>query len=468
MSDCCNEFEFTSPQETFYMDGGIRGKDGVTFYPHVSAAGVLSWTNDGGKQNPDPVNIKGEDGKSAYAAAQEAGFTGTEQEFNAYLAGIGDLTEDVSDLKSALGFSNIELVNGKRYSTTGTSVNVDSPSSSASAKCKYLPCVEGDIFIYTGNGSTSSRSWAFLDSENNIIGELPPPAVYCSNKIIIAPPNSAGVVFNFINYTTNPPELIKGMMPVYNPYSHKMMSVMGDSISAYTGEIPSGLTPYYTGNNAGVSAPYQMWYNIVAQLLGMGKGVINSDSGSCVTSGVRDDATYIPASSTERCKNLGTKPDVILIAMGVNDYSYMSSAAQFGTWDGTTALGSSADMSDYTVTDFRSAYATMLARIQKKYPKAQIICLTPWFTQRHTTDTGVTYLNAISKTERDYADAIKEIAAIMGCRVIDTNIIGFNRYNYYPTYASDSSSVPTHPNQDGQLVCGLAVVKELLNIALRN
>lgn len=102
MSDCCNEFEFTSPQGTFYMDGGIRGKDGVTFYPHVSAAGILSWTNDGGKQNPDPVNIKGADGMSAYAAAQQAGFTGTEQEFNAYLSGIGELTEDVDDLKSAI------------------------------------------------------------------------------------------------------------------------------------------------------------------------------------------------------------------------------------------------------------------------------------------------------------------------------------------------------------------------------
>ena len=107
MSDCCNEFEFTNPQGTFYMDGGIRGKDGVTFYPHVSAAGVLSWTNDGGKQNPDPVNIKGADGMSAYAAAQQAGFTGTEQEFNAYLSGIGELTEDVSELKSAF---NADLV----------------------------------------------------------------------------------------------------------------------------------------------------------------------------------------------------------------------------------------------------------------------------------------------------------------------------------------------------------------------
>lgn len=102
MSDCCNDFEFVCQQYSFDMSGGIRGADGVTFYPHVSAEGVLSWTNDGGKPNPAPVNIKGADGKSAYAAAVEAGFTGTEAEFNAYLSGIGDLTQEVADQKSAI------------------------------------------------------------------------------------------------------------------------------------------------------------------------------------------------------------------------------------------------------------------------------------------------------------------------------------------------------------------------------
>ena len=36
---------------------------GATFIPHVSEEGVLSWTNDGGFDNPEPVNIKGADGK---------------------------------------------------------------------------------------------------------------------------------------------------------------------------------------------------------------------------------------------------------------------------------------------------------------------------------------------------------------------------------------------------------------------
>lgn len=38
---------------------GADGEDGTTFTPSVSDAGVISWTNDGGEDNPDPVNIKG-------------------------------------------------------------------------------------------------------------------------------------------------------------------------------------------------------------------------------------------------------------------------------------------------------------------------------------------------------------------------------------------------------------------------
>lgn len=39
------------------------GQNGATFYPEVSEDGVLSWTNDRGLPNPEPVNIKGSPGK---------------------------------------------------------------------------------------------------------------------------------------------------------------------------------------------------------------------------------------------------------------------------------------------------------------------------------------------------------------------------------------------------------------------
>lgn len=41
---------------------GTNGRDGVTFTPSMSAAGDLSWTNDGGLANPQTVNLKGPKG----------------------------------------------------------------------------------------------------------------------------------------------------------------------------------------------------------------------------------------------------------------------------------------------------------------------------------------------------------------------------------------------------------------------
>lgn len=45
---------------------GKDGENGATFTPSMSADSVLSWTNDKGLANPDPVNIKGAEGKTPY------------------------------------------------------------------------------------------------------------------------------------------------------------------------------------------------------------------------------------------------------------------------------------------------------------------------------------------------------------------------------------------------------------------
>lgn len=45
-----------------YKGLDFSGKNGTTFTPFVSYEGVLSWTNDGGLENPEPVNIMGPDG----------------------------------------------------------------------------------------------------------------------------------------------------------------------------------------------------------------------------------------------------------------------------------------------------------------------------------------------------------------------------------------------------------------------
>lgn len=69
---------------------GETGEDGAVFIPSVDANGNISWTNDGGLENPVTRNIrgpagpegqKGEDGAGAYEKAQAAGYTGTEATF---------------------------------------------------------------------------------------------------------------------------------------------------------------------------------------------------------------------------------------------------------------------------------------------------------------------------------------------------------------------------------------------------
>lgn len=55
---------------------GTNGRDGVTFTPSMSDDGDLSWTNDGGKANPQTVNLKGPKGDTGETGA--TGATGPE------------------------------------------------------------------------------------------------------------------------------------------------------------------------------------------------------------------------------------------------------------------------------------------------------------------------------------------------------------------------------------------------------
>lgn len=56
------------------MPQGVGGRDGVTFTPAMSAAGDLSWTNDGGLDNPETVNLMGPKGDTG--AKGDPGETG--------------------------------------------------------------------------------------------------------------------------------------------------------------------------------------------------------------------------------------------------------------------------------------------------------------------------------------------------------------------------------------------------------
>lgn len=249
----------------------------------------------------------------------------------------------------------------------------------------------------------------------------------------------------------------------YNVFKGKKLSVLGDSISALQGYVPTGYDIYYNGSNHGITSFNQMWYQVLAAKLGLDICVINAYSGSAVTQ--LEDAAHvdkIPMSSNERTAGLsdGTNvPDIIIIAGGVNDYTYAQSAqSEPLEWDGKTAptMGDS----------FTETYACMIKNIQTNYPDAIIVCLSTFFTMRGT-DNGYTLTHAVGDnvyTQEDYNKAIKAVCEQMRVPYLDVTDIGFNRNNYYPTYAEDKSEEPTHPNAAGHRVIGVAVAEKIRDL----
>ena len=230
----------------------------------------------------------------------------------------------------------------------------------------------------------------------------------------------------------------------------RKLSLLGDSISSYTGTVPAGNDVYYTGSNSGVSSSSQMWWSVLCTLTGMTPLVIDGWSGSAVTQ-LEDSAhvNKVPMSSDTRCGRLHsgtTNPDIILIAGGVNDYTYAQSAqSEPLDWDGksTPTLGDS----------FTEAYACMIKKLQNNYPSAIVVALSTFFTMRGD-DNGYTLTHTVSGdsnvyTQADYNNAIENVAKLMHIPFIRMDDIGINRANMYPTYASDSSTIPTHPNAAG-------------------
>lgn len=85
---------------------GEPGADGVSFIPSLSEAGELSWTNDGGLTNPDPVNIRGPRGEQGLKG--ETGANGYTPQRGVDYWTEADKDEIVSEL-SSLGGNGMQM-----------------------------------------------------------------------------------------------------------------------------------------------------------------------------------------------------------------------------------------------------------------------------------------------------------------------------------------------------------------------
>lgn len=110
-----------------------------------------------------------------------------------------------SDLKSAFddvtGNKIIDFVWGYYINTSGSTVNINSPTSSTSGYgYAVVNCSEGDVFTVNSAGGNSPRAWCFIDSSSpaNVL-LCAAASAQANDTVIIAPENSAKLIINAKN-----------------------------------------------------------------------------------------------------------------------------------------------------------------------------------------------------------------------------------------------------------------------------
>ena len=170
------------------------------------------------------------------------------------------------------------------------------------------------------------------------------------------------------------------------------MSILGDSISTYTGisndsentnsTIQDNLV-WYTGSTSDVTSADQTWWMQLANNTGMNLLVNNSSGGARVVSDRPESGKEtVTAAYKTRCvqlhddtgNNAGTNPDVIAIMIGTNDY-YIENASGSVTdidWDSLITDNGDGTFNYATPTTFAECYAIMLHKMSVEYENADI------------------------------------------------------------------------------------------------
>lgn len=247
---------------------------------------------------------------------------------------------------------------------------------------------------------------------------------------------------------------------VESVFKGKKVSIFGDSISTFSGWLPSGNRTYYTGSNSGVSVVEDTWWMKVINALGMTLLVNNSYSGRAVSS-IRDQDQYhtddagYRESTVIKCQSGSTLPDIIIIKLGINDFNR---EALLGNYDGTTAVPTDPST-------FANAYAMMLNLVMTHYPLARVYCCTLMASEWMNGGTGFPEINDNGDSVESWNEMIRKIAGVFGAEVLDHARCGLTYFNI-PTYMGDYDSTTEqgiHPNAAGHSLIANQTIHDMDN-----
>lgn len=175
----------------------------------------------------------------------------------------------------------------------------------------------------------------------------------------------------------------------HHPYEGAGFSIMGDSISTLAGWVPEGWRVHYQGEVRidGVELPEDTWWG---RVIGhFGGHLVGNSSFSGATVETAEGFGFPAGDCDERVRALagagGELPDAVIVFMGINDYGWggarnqtmgRSAAASARPEDLAGPREVAATVGADALERFRRAYASMLARIRRLAPAADIWCVT--------------------------------------------------------------------------------------------
>ena len=203
----------------------------------------------------------------------------------------------------------------------------------------------------------------------------------------------------------------------------KKVSILGDSISTFTGTMPADYNVYYPEHGDIPNAGQTWWGQLLTNT-----GMVLCRNASSANTDVTGNSLALdgsaPGCSIRRLVDLrgtdGSSPDVIIIYMGINDFARSRTLGSF-TAPGVQTEGE--------VMVFTDAYELMLQKIKALYPTASIYCCTLLERCDMEGNTGAPAVNLNGDTVADFNTQIKAIAAAYGASVIDFYNCGINYTN---------------------------------------
>ena len=243
--------------------------------------------------------------------------------------------------------------------------------SSTIAECSVTGTVDGVSNAFTGGVSAGMNATSVISSSivnakvtnsgsNGTVGAI---VSYSETGSVIrdcAASGQIGIGSELVNITTSDFDP-SGKATIEFSTKKLRVGVIGDSISTFSGVIPSAYKAYYPKGDVDLWTE-TYWARLINEYWNAELDLNCSYSGSRVAPISGYDSDFVA-----RCETF-INPDVVLLHGGTNDCA--SEYVELGEYDFTSSVDNL-----NTFARFRESYIAVIKKMQTKYPDALIICI---------------------------------------------------------------------------------------------